>query len=299
MKIIQVKDNQSVPMNLFLFVKERGIFRTRATLQAPRPYLQKEIVQMQPRRHISSNDSCSSDDSENSQEYAIIETPEKRKCPGPVNDDRQTCALPEDGLQMDPNDSGDPCFGRVCEEEFSDIADDRYESPDSAPGSVCSSECSSEEMISEDIGNDSEPDDSPKNERESSIYPSSTFTNGNFDALFLAFLKKHHISESAKEYLLKLLQLTLSDADNTATSSYTFNKRHRDCSLSYSRIELCLKCHKKVEKELRNNDDCEDKGMKIDPLRFFVLPLKPQTQRLIQGRKPTISVFLFGFRFSF
>ena len=36
MKIIQVKDNQSVPMNLFLFLKERGIFRTRATLQAPR-----------------------------------------------------------------------------------------------------------------------------------------------------------------------------------------------------------------------------------------------------------------------
>ena len=52
-KIIQVKDNQSVPMNLFLFVKERGMFRTRATLQAPRPYLRKEIVQMQPRRHIS------------------------------------------------------------------------------------------------------------------------------------------------------------------------------------------------------------------------------------------------------
>ena len=89
MKIIQVKDNQSVPMNLLLFVKERGILRTRATLQAPRPHLRKEIVQMQPRRpapakaHFS-NDSCSSDDSENSQEYAIVETPEKRKCPGPV-----------------------------------------------------------------------------------------------------------------------------------------------------------------------------------------------------------------------
>ncbi|CAH3185954.1 unnamed protein product, partial [Porites lobata] len=187
-----------------------------------------------------SNDSCSSDDSENSQEYAIIETPEKRKCPGPANDDRQTCALPatlpEDGLQMDPNDSGDPCFERVCEEEFSDIADDRYESPDSAPGSVSSSECISEEMISEDIGDDSEPDDSPKNERESSIY-----------------------QESAKEDLLKLLELTLPDGNNTATSSYMFNKRHRDCLLSYSLIEFCPKCHEKVEKELCNNDDCEDK----------------------------------------
>ena len=91
---------------------------------------------------------------------------------------------------MDPNDSGDPCFERVCEEEFNDIADDRYESPDSAPGSVCSSECSSEEMISGDIGDDSEPDDSPMNVRESSIYPGSTFTNGNFDALLLAFFKK-------------------------------------------------------------------------------------------------------------
>ena len=99
--------------------------------------------------------------------------------------------------------------------------------------------------------------------------------------------------------MFKLLELTLSDADNTATSSYTFNKRHRDCLLSYSRIELCPKCHKKVEKELRNNDDYEDKGVKIDPLRFLFLPLTPQIQRLIQGRKPTISVFLFGFRFSF
>ena len=137
MKIIQVKDNQSVPMNLFLFVKERGIFRTRATLQAPRPYLRNEIVPMQPRRHISQTTHVQVMTQK-------TETPEKRKCPGPANDDRQTCALPVDGLQMDPNDSGDPCFERVCEEEFSVIADNRYESPDSAPGSFCSSECSSE-----------------------------------------------------------------------------------------------------------------------------------------------------------
>ena len=93
-------------------------------------------------------------------------------------------------------------------------------------------------MISEDIGDDSEPDDSPKNERESSIYPGSTFTNGNFDALLLAFFKKHHISESAKEDLLKLLELTLPDGNNTATSSYMFNKRHRDCLLSTSTSTL-------------------------------------------------------------
>ena len=160
--------------------------------------------------------------------------------------------------------------------------------PSSKIGSVYSSECSSEEVISEDIGDDSEPDDSAKNERESSIYPGSTFTNGNFDALLLAFFKKLHISESAKEDLLKLLELTLPDGNNTATSSYMFNKRHRDCLLSYSLIE-----------ELCNNDDCEDKGVKIDPLRFFVLPLKPQIQRLTEGRKPTIIVFLFGFHFSF
>ena len=93
-------------------------------------------------------------------------------------------------------------------------------------------------MISEDIGDDSEPDDSPKNERESSIYPGSTFTNGNFDALLLAFFKKLHISESAKEDLLKLLELTLPDGNNTATSSYMFNKRHRDCLLSTSTSTL-------------------------------------------------------------
>ena len=64
---------------------------------------------------------------------------------------------------MDPNDiSGDPCFEKVCEEEFSNIADDCYESPDSVPGSIYSNECSSEEIILEDIGDDSEPDDSQR-----------------------------------------------------------------------------------------------------------------------------------------
>lgn len=158
-----------------------------------------------------------------------MKTSEKKKCPGPENDDRQMCALTEDGLKMDPNDiSDDPCFERVCEEEFSNIADDCYESPDSVPGSIYSNECSSEETILEDIGDDGEPDDSPKNERESSIYPGSTFTNGNFDALLLAFFKKHHISESANGDLLKLLELTLPDCNNTATSSYS------DCLLPQS-----------------------------------------------------------------
>ena len=150
MKIIQVKDNQSVPMNLFLFVKERGIFCTRATLQAPRPYLRKEIVQMQPRRHVSQTTHVQVMTQKTVKNTPSSKLPKK----GNVLVPRTmiaiwTCALPEDGLQMDPNDSGDPCFERVCEEEFSDIADDRYESPDSTPGSVCSSECSSDEMISE------------------------------------------------------------------------------------------------------------------------------------------------------
>lgn len=213
---------------------------------------------------------CSSDDSENSQEYAIIETSEKKKCRGPENDDRQMCSLPEDRLHMDPNDiSGDPCFEKVCEKELSNIACYCYESPDSVLGSIYSNECSSEEIILGDIGDDSEPDDSPKNEHESSFYPGSTFTYGNFDALLLAFFKKH-ISESAKGDLLKLQELTLPDGNNTATSSY------RDCLLPHSLIELCPKCHEKVEKELCKNEDCEDKGVKIDPLRSFVLSLKPQ-----------------------
>ena len=44
----------------------------------------------------SSSDSCSSDDSQNSEECAIIKTPGKRKCPGPANNEFQTCALPEE-----------------------------------------------------------------------------------------------------------------------------------------------------------------------------------------------------------
>ena len=263
---MQLKDQQPVPLNFFLFVKEIGIFHTRASLQAPWPYIYRRKL-----FRCNLESTCSSDNSENSQEHAIIETSEKKKCPGPENDDCQMCALPEDGLQMDRNDIiGDLCLEKVCEEEFSNIADDCYESPDSVPGSIYSNECSSEEIMLDDTGDDSEPHDSPKNERESSIYPGSAFTNGNFDALLLAFFKKHHTSESAKGDLLKLLELTLPDGNNTATSSY------RDCLLRHSLIELCPKCYEKVKKELCENEDCEDKGVKIDPLRFFVLSLKPQ-----------------------
>ena len=81
---------------------------------------------------------------------------------------------------MDPNDiSDDPYFKRGCEEEFSDITYDCYESPNSAPGRTSAAKNAAQKTLVMTA----EPDDSPKNEHESSIYPGSTFSNGDFDAL--------------------------------------------------------------------------------------------------------------------
>ena len=81
------------------------------------------------------------------------------------------------------------------------------------------------------------------------LHGGSTLTSSNFEALLLAFFKKHSISEAYKEDMLKLLELALPTSSNVATSSYMFNKRHKECMLPFELKELCPKCHSKVENE--------------------------------------------------
>lgn len=47
---------------------------------------------------------------------------------------------------------------------------------------------------------------------------------------------------------------------------------------------LCPTCHKKVGKDLCKNSDSGGEGMKVEALRFYEIPLKPQLQRLLQGK---------------
>ena len=54
------------------------------------------------------------------------------------------------------------------------------------------------------------------------LHGGSTLTTYNFDALLLAFFKKHCMSEAAKEDMLKLLELALPTSSHVATSSYMF-----------------------------------------------------------------------------
>ena len=117
------------------------------------------------------------------------------------------------------------------------------------------------------------------------LYSGSTLTSSNLDALLLAFFKKHSMSEAAKEELLKLLELALPTGSNVATSSYMFNKRHDECTLPFELKELCPNCHSKVENEHCTNSECDQEGLKVDPLRFYVIAIKPQIQRLIKGKR--------------
>ena len=243
------------------------------------------IIEINSADHEIVSDLSSNDDSESSShDIPIIKTPQKKKRP------RNVQPISDDGLDETNeiiNDDPHHDHIRVHEETESDQSDNLCETLDSEPDSICHSVCddlTSEESLSEDSSVVSDPDDSPESLGELPLYPGSTFTSSNFDALLLAYFKRHHVSEAAKEDLLKLLELALPDGNNTATSSYKFNKRHEDCLLPYKLMELCPTCHQKVERQICHNSECVDDGLQVDPVRFFVIPLKPQIQRLIKGK---------------
>ena len=132
---------------------------------------------------------------------------------------------------------------------------------------------------------DSDSDHCRDFSEEMPLHDGSTLTSSNFDALLLAFFKKHSMSEAAKEDMLKLLELALPTSSNVATSSYMFNKRHNECTLPFELKELCPNCHNKVENEHCSNSECDQEGLKVEPLRFYVIPIKAQVQRLIKGKR--------------
>ena len=224
-----------------------------------------------------------SSDADSGQENSnvLIKTPRKRKRSAtvePVSDDEGRNSVPE--TPADNEESGP--HETIFEEFESDLSDvlSLYESPESAPPDDTSSD--------ESNGNDTDTDGTGDNFQECSsqtpLYPGCNLTSENFDALFLALFKKHHMSEAAKEDLLKVLELTLPAENNVATSSYRFNKRHEDCTLPYEFKELCPTCHSKVEEEVCRNRECDNQGQRVDPVTFYVIPLKPQIQRLLKGK---------------
>ena len=174
------------------------------------------IIETNAADHEIVSDLSSNDDSESSShDIPIIETPQKKKRP------RNVQPISDDGLdETNENINDDPHHDhiRVHEETESDQSDNLCETLDSEPDSICHSVCddlTSEESLSEDSSVVSDPDDSPESLGELPLYPGSTFTSSNFDALLLAYFKRHHVSEAAKEDLLKLLELALPDGNSS------------------------------------------------------------------------------------
>ena len=100
------------------------------------------------------------------------------------------------------------------------------------------------------------------------------------------------MSEAAVDDLLKFFRLALPEENNVATSAYKFRKRNEQCVLKYNHLQVCPTCHEAVaEKELVcQNNDCNMEGEKVDPIKFFVLPLRPQIQRLLKGKNISVIV---------
>ena len=260
-------------------------------LRTPRKNRKRRIWQVNndSGEESSAHESYDSSDVHSSEEdtRVLIKSPQKKKhsaideplcdSDGPGNPDaphQEDCELHETLIG--------------CGGSESDWSDNLSEDPESAPESTSSIEHpSSEEEGAEDEDTESEGDMNSGESGELPLYDGSTLTSANFDALLLALFKKHRMSEAAKEDMLKLLELTL-PGNNSVAPSYKFNKRHDECLLPYKLMELCPTCHKKVEKDLCKNSDCGGEGMKVEVLRFYEIPLKPQLQRLLQGKNKNV-----------
>ena len=211
---------------------------------------------------------CRSSDSDAKENNRVlIETPQKKKlrenCVGPLGDDdelycREVSENQENTRFESSHYSNSDSDGIYCTSSNDDLA---------------SSEDGESEVSESDHG---DADDSQESSAEIPLYEGSTLTS--------AIFKKHRTSEAAKEDLLKFLELTLPADSSVATSSYRFNKRHTACLLPYELKELSPKCHQKLENEVCRNSECDQEGVKVDPIRFYVVPLKPQIQRLLRGK---------------
>lgn len=151
-----------------------------------------------------------------------------------------------------------------------------------------SSNCSSDESDGQ-INTDCE--DSEKDECEdadfedSNLYPGSSVPTATFNSLLLGFSQKHHLSNTAVNDLLQFMDIILPQEHNAPSSSYSFYKYNNQCSLSYTHKQLCPLCHKAVlQDEKCSNVHCTNNGKKVEPITFFTLPIKPQIQRLVNGK---------------
>lgn len=146
----------------------------------------------------------------------------------------------------------------LCE----DGALDRYEklelynntdlqySPD-PPSPVFSSECSSSsgsESNELEPGSEDNTDCSESMEDLSAIYPGSSITIENFDALLLAFSQKHYLPKAAIDDLLNFFKLTLPESNNVTPSSYKLNKKMQSvpfCTNTSKLVQIVIRQLKK------------------------------------------------------
>ena len=258
--------------------------------ESPPPQKRKDIDDYDDSSICEEDDSSvypSSDSDIEENRQVLIKTPQKQKI-------RITDTRPAGDMDADH------CSDIVDNNEYQSEQDTQSESSHAddmcsnytytSDGNMSDSSVNVENSILRYSDSDLPSDDSSSDHcqdlsEEMPLYSGSTLTSSNLDALLLAFFKKHSMSEAAKEELLKLLELALPTGSNVATSSYMFNKRHDECTLPFELKELCPTCHNKVENEHCTNSECDQEGLKVDPLRFYVIPIKPQIQRLIKGKR--------------
>lgn len=104
-----------------------------------------------------------------------------------------------------------------------------------------------------------------------------------FEATFLALANKHKFSKSARNNILKFLDLFV-PKPNFPTSNYTFLMEGMD--IHFSKLTLCLRCNTKISEGKCSNESCVQFNKKLNDYKIeicYFIPIKDQLQRILTG----------------
>lgn len=107
-----------------------------------------------------------------------------------------------------------------------------------------------------------------------------------FDAAFLAVSNKHSFSKTARDDLIKFLNIVLPDP-NLASSNYMFGKKIIETmDVHFTMFQLCVKCNTELTEGMCPNEDCVVFNRKLHDHEIeicYFIPIKDQLQRILTG----------------
>ena len=157
--------------------------------------------------------------------------------------------------------------------ESSDLNEDSSSQLDSESDTSVTSEGGS--FSDEELGEGDQP-----------VCEGTSIKRRTFEATFLALANKHKCSKSARNNILKFLDLFVPKA-NLPTSNYTLEKTLMEgMDIQFSKLTLCILCNTKMSEGKCSNESCVQFNKKLNDYEMeicYFIPIKDQIQQISTG----------------